>query len=82
MKPIGKRREAGHNAAASRLLVAVTTCWVVTLIVLVCAVIGLGLTTQLPRLLPIGGPDSPDVFMIPMSTSNRIQNVFAGNWRR
>lgn len=44
------------------LLVVVTTCWVVSLMILVIAMVGLGYTTQLPRLVSMNGLESPDSY--------------------
>lgn len=44
------------------LLVVVATCWVVSLVVFAIAMVGLGYTTQLPRLVPMIGLESPDAY--------------------
>lgn len=43
----------------SPLLVVVTTCWAVSLVILVMAVAGMRYATGLPRIVPMSGLDSP-----------------------
>lgn len=58
----GKADSAEQGTRWPPLLVVVTTCWVVSLVVFVIAMVGLGYTTQLPRLVPMNGLDSPDAY--------------------
>lgn len=59
---IGKSDEPHVGAVWPPLLLVVTTCWVVSLIILVIAVGGMRYATGLPRLVPMSGIDSPDAY--------------------
>jgi hypothetical protein len=59
---VGNANSVGPVTVWSRILVIVTTCWAVSLIVLVLAVTGVRYATGLPRLVPVNGLESPHAY--------------------